>query len=92
MTIKDYLFYLPHDLLYMKKAELEKELGGLKISREQSERRMLKAEERLQELLQGQGSAEQEAQKVTQARKDLEDVRKRLDAAQTENLVSKNFY
>ncbi|XP_029678620.1 huntingtin-interacting protein 1-related protein-like [Formica exsecta] len=71
----------------MKKAELEKELGGLKISREQSERRMLKAEERLQELLQGQGSAEQEAQKVTQARKDLEDVRKRLDAAQTENLA-----
>ncbi|XP_029678640.1 huntingtin-interacting protein 1-like [Formica exsecta] len=76
-----------HINLIRKKAELEKELGGLKISREQSERRMLKAEERLQELLQGQGSAEQEAQKVTQARKDLEDVRKRLDAAQTENLA-----
>lgn len=77
--------------MYIKKAELDKELGGLKISREQSERRTMKAEERLQELLQGQGSAEQETQKVTQARKDLEDVRKRLDAAQTENLVSKNF-
>ncbi|XP_050459259.1 huntingtin-interacting protein 1-related protein isoform X1 [Cataglyphis hispanica] len=76
-----------HINLIRKKAELEKELGGLKISREQSERRMLKAEERLQELLQGQGSAEQEAQKVMQARKDLEDVRKRLDAAQTENLA-----
>ncbi|XP_070154452.1 huntingtin-interacting protein 1 isoform X1 [Polyergus mexicanus] len=76
-----------HINLIRKKAELEKELGGLKISREQSERRMLKAEEQLQELLQGQGSAEQEAQKVTQARKDLEDVRKRLDAAQTENLA-----
>lgn len=76
-----------HISLIRKKAELDKELGGLKILREQSERRTLKAEERLQELLQGQGSAEQEAQKVTQARKDLEDVRKRLDAAQTENLA-----
>ncbi|GAB1867434.1 HIP1 protein [Camponotus japonicus] len=76
-----------HISLIRKKAELDKELGGLKILREQSERRTLKAEERLQELLQGQGSAEQEAQKVTQARKDLEDVRKRLDAVQTENLA-----
>ncbi|XP_072748142.1 huntingtin-interacting protein 1 [Anoplolepis gracilipes] len=76
-----------HINLIRKKAELDKELGGLKILREQSERRTMKAEERLQELLQGQGSAEQEAQKVTQARKDLEDVRKRLDAAQTENLA-----
>ncbi|EFN68301.1 Huntingtin-interacting protein 1 [Camponotus floridanus] len=76
-----------HISLIRKKAELDKELGGLKILREQSERQTLKAEERLQELLQGQGSAEQEAQKVTQARKDLEDVRKRLDAAQTENLA-----
>lgn len=76
-----------HISLIRKKADLDKELGGLKILREQSERRTLKAEERLQELVQGQGSAEQEAQKVTQARKDLEDVRKRLDAAQTENLA-----
>lgn len=56
--------------------------------REQSERRSLKAEERLQELLQGQASAEQEAQRVTQARQDLDDVRKKLDSIQTENLVS----
>ncbi|KMQ97423.1 huntingtin-interacting protein 1 [Lasius niger] len=76
-----------HISLIRKKAELDKEWGGLKILREQSERRTLKAEERLQELLQGQGSAEQETQKVTQARKDLEDVRKRLDAVQTENLA-----
>jgi len=53
---------------------------------------MLKAEERLEELLQGQASTEQEAQRVTQARQDLEDVRKKLDAVQTENLVSKDFY
>jgi len=63
-------------------------LGGIKISREQSERRTLKAEERLQELLQGQASTEQETQRVAQAREDLEDVRKKLDAVQTENLVN----
>lgn len=71
-----------------KKAELDKEVGGIKILREQSERRTLKAEERLQELLQGQASTEQEAQRVAQAREDLEDVRKKLDAVQTENLVN----
>lgn len=60
--------------------------------REQSERRTLKAEERLQELLQGQASAEQETERVTQARKDLEDVREKLDAVQTENLVDFYFY
>ncbi|XP_020287825.1 huntingtin-interacting protein 1 isoform X1 [Pseudomyrmex gracilis] len=76
-----------HISLIRKKAELDKELGGLNLLREQSERRTLKAEERLQELLQGQASAEQETQRVTQARQDLEDVRKRLDAVQTENLA-----
>lgn len=78
-------------IITQKKAELDKELGGIKILREQSERRSLKAEERLQELLQGQTSAEQEAQRVTQARQDLDDVRKKLDSVQTENLVSKSF-
>ncbi|XP_012054187.1 PREDICTED: huntingtin-interacting protein 1 [Atta cephalotes] len=76
-----------HISLIRKKAELDKELGGIKISREQSERRTLKAEERLQELLQGQASTEQETQRVAQAREDLEDVRKKLDAVQTENLA-----
>lgn len=80
-------FYLRH-YYTRKKAELDKELGGIKLLREQSERRTLKAEERLQELLQGQVSTEQEAQRVAQARKDLEDVRKKLDAVQTENLVN----
>lgn len=77
-------------IIVRKKAELDKELGGIKILREQSERRSLKAEERLQELLQGQTSAEQEAQRVAQARQDLDDVRKKLDSVQTENLVSKD--
>lgn len=76
-----------HINLIRKKAELDKELGGIKISRGQSERRTLKAEERLQELLQGQVSTEQETQRVAQAREDLEDVRKKLDAVQTENLA-----
>ncbi|XP_014488537.1 PREDICTED: huntingtin-interacting protein 1 [Dinoponera quadriceps] len=76
-----------HIGLIRKKAELDKELGGIKILVEQSERRSLKAEERLQELLQGQTSAEQEAQRVTQARQDLDDVRKKLDSVQTENLA-----
>lgn len=80
---------LTTSLIVRKKAELDKELGGITILREQSERRSLKAEERLQELLQGQTSAEQEAQRVTQARQDLDDVRKKLDNVQTENLVSK---
>jgi len=53
------------------------------------ERRTLKAEERLQELLQGQTSVEEETQRVTQARQDLEDTRKKLDTIQTENLVNK---
>ncbi|KAH0954789.1 hypothetical protein HN011_008832 [Eciton burchellii] len=76
-----------HINLIRKKAELDKELGGLKISREQSERRTLKAEERLQELLQGQASVEEETERVTQARQDLEDARKKLDTIQTENLA-----
>ncbi|EFN85496.1 huntingtin-interacting protein 1 [Harpegnathos saltator] len=76
-----------HIGLIRKKAELDKEIGGIKILREQSERRSLKAEERLQELLQGQASAEQEAQRVMQARQDLDDVRKKLDNVQTENLA-----
>jgi hypothetical protein len=49
----------------------------------------LKAEERLQELLQGQASVEEETERVTQARQDLEDARKKLDTIQTENLVNK---
>jgi len=49
----------------------------------------LKAEERLQELFQGQASVEEETQRVTQARQDLEDTRKKLDTIQTENLVNK---
>ncbi|KAL0112446.1 hypothetical protein PUN28_012048 [Cardiocondyla obscurior] len=76
-----------HIGLIRKKAELDKELGGIKILREQSERRTLKAEERLQDLLQGQASTEREAQRVAQAREDLEEVRKKLDAVQTENLA-----
>lgn len=67
---------------------MDKQLGGVKIQQEQSERRAVEAEQRLQELIQGQTTAEQEAQRVSQARAELDDVRKEFDAAKTQNLVS----
>lgn len=54
---------------------------------DQSERRTQEAEQRLQEQVQGQATVEQEAQRVIQARADLDEVRKEYDAAKTENLV-----
>lgn len=54
---------------------------------EQSDRRTVEAEQRLQELIQGQATADQEAQRVAQARADLDEVRKKFDDVQTENLV-----
>ena len=71
------------------KAEVDKQLGGIKIVQEQSDRRTLEAEQRLQELVQGQATAEQEAQRVAQARADLDQVRQKFDAVQTENLALK---
>lgn len=58
------------------------------MAQEQAERRTLEAEQRLQEFIEGQTTAEQEAQRVAQARADLDDVRKQYDAAKTENLVT----
>lgn len=72
----------------MQKAEVDKQLGGIKLAQEQAERRTVEAEQRLQELIEGQTTAEQEAQRVAQARADLDDVRKQYDAAKTENLVN----
>ncbi|KAK0174694.1 hypothetical protein PV327_010432 [Microctonus hyperodae] len=76
-----------HITLIRKKAEVDKQLGGIKIAQEQSERRTLEAEQRLQELLQGQATADQEAQRVAQARSELDDVRKQFDQSKTENLA-----
>lgn len=76
-----------HISLIRKKAEIDKQLGGVKIQQEQSERRAIEAEQRLQELIQGQATAEQEAQRVAQARSELDDVRKEFDAAKTQNLA-----
>ncbi|XP_015598215.1 huntingtin-interacting protein 1 isoform X2 [Cephus cinctus] len=76
-----------HINLIRKKADVDKQLGGMKIVQEQSERRTQEAEQRLQELVQGQATVEQEAQRVAQARADLDDVRKQYDAAKTENLA-----
>ena len=62
-------------------------MGGLKILQEQAERKTVEAEQRLQELQQGQATVDQEAQRVAQARADLDDVRKQFDQAKTENLA-----
>ncbi|XP_034948631.1 huntingtin-interacting protein 1 isoform X2 [Chelonus insularis] len=76
-----------HISLIRKKADVDKQLGGIKIAQEQAQRRTQEAEQRLEELLQGQATAEQEAQRVAQARSDLDDVRKQYDQAKTENLA-----
>lgn len=76
-----------HICLIRKKAEVDKQLGGMKIVQEQSDRRTIEAEQRLQELIQGQTTADQEAQRVAQARADLDEVRKKFDDVQTENLA-----
>ncbi|XP_043482205.1 huntingtin-interacting protein 1 isoform X2 [Leptopilina heterotoma] len=76
-----------HICLIRKKAEVDKQLGSLKIMQEQSDRRTVEAEQRLQELIQGQATSDQEAQRVAQARADLDEVRKKFDDVQTENLA-----
>ncbi|KAG9438292.1 huntingtin-interacting protein 1 isoform X2 [Apis mellifera carnica] len=52
-----------HINLIRKKVEVDKQLGMLKISQEQSERRTTEAERRLEELIQGQAITEQERKK-----------------------------
>lgn len=58
------------------------------MSQEQSERRTLEAERRLEELIQGQAITEQEAQKAVEAQHDLDDVKQQLNDAKTQNLVN----
>lgn len=74
-------------MFHAKKADVDKQLGSIKILQEQSERRCVEADQRLQELIQGQATAEQEIQRVTQARAELDNVRTQFDAVKTENLV-----
>ncbi|KAG7189683.1 hypothetical protein KM043_017354 [Ampulex compressa] len=76
-----------HINLIRQKAEVDKQLGGIKLLHEQSERRTLEAEQRLTELIQGQATSEQEAQRVAQARQDLDNLRKEFDAVKAENLA-----
>lgn len=66
---------------------MDRQLGGIKILQEQAERKTSEAEQRLQELQQGQVTSDQEAQRVAQARSELEDVRKQFDQSKTENLA-----
>lgn len=83
-----------HINLIRKKAEVDKQLGMLKMSQEQSERRTLEAERRLEELIQGQAITEQEARKAVEAQHDLDDVKQQLTDAKTQNLalIAKNDF
>lgn len=71
----------------LQKAEIDKQLGHLKLQQEQSDRRYQAAEQRLQEAVQGQATVEEEAQRVSQARADLEEVMKEFDISKSKNLV-----
>ncbi|XP_029035816.2 huntingtin-interacting protein 1 [Osmia bicornis bicornis] len=83
-----------HISLIRKKAEVDKQLGILKMSQEQSERRTVEAERRLEELLQGQALTQQEAKKAVEAQQDLDDVKQQLNGVKTENLalIAKNDF
>lgn len=67
---------------------MDKQLGMLKMSQEQSQRRTVEAERRLEELIQGQAITEQEARKAVEAQHDLDDVKQQLNDTKTENLVN----
>lgn len=75
-----------HINLIRKKAEIEKLFGITKLNHEQLERRNQELEQRYNELIQGQATAEQEAQRVSEARLELENVRKDFDKVKNENL------
>ncbi|XP_020724235.1 huntingtin-interacting protein 1 isoform X1 [Bombus terrestris] len=83
-----------HINLIRKKAEVDKQLGMLKMSQQQAERRTFEAERRLEELIQGQAITEQEARKAVEAQHDLDDVKQQLNDAKTENLalIAKNDF
>ncbi|KZC15117.1 PREDICTED: huntingtin-interacting protein 1 [Dufourea novaeangliae] len=83
-----------HISLIRKKADVDKQLGLLKMSQEQSERRTVEAERRLDELIQGQAIGEQEARKAVEAQQDLDDVKQQLNTAKAENLalIAKNDF
>ncbi|XP_060822477.1 huntingtin-interacting protein 1 isoform X1 [Bombus pascuorum] len=83
-----------HINLIRKKAEVDKQLGTLKMSQQQAERRTFEAERRLEELIQGQAITEQEARKAVEAQHDLDDVKQQLNDAKTENLalIAKNDF
>ncbi|XP_031773653.1 huntingtin-interacting protein 1 isoform X2 [Apis florea] len=83
-----------HINLIRKKVEVDKQLGMLKMSQEQSERRTTEAERRLEELIQGQAITEQERKKTVEAQHDLDDVKQQLNDAKTENLalIAKNDF
>lgn len=87
MTEK-FAYSLRVSLCTIQKAEVDKQIGVLKMSHEKSERRTLEAERRLDELIQGQAISEQEVRKAVDAQQDLDDVKEQLNVTKAENLVN----
>ncbi|XP_078049059.1 huntingtin interacting protein 1 [Augochlora pura] len=76
-----------HISLIRKKADVDKQLGLLKVSQAQSERRTNDAERRLDELMQAQTINEQEGRKIVEAQQDLDDLKQQLHSTKSENMV-----
>ncbi|XP_063972135.1 huntingtin-interacting protein 1 isoform X1 [Diachasmimorpha longicaudata] len=76
-----------HINLIRKKAEVDKLLGSTRLSLEQSDRRAQEVNLRLEELLQGQATASQEAERVAQARSELVEVQTQFDQLKNENIA-----
>ncbi|XP_011307275.1 huntingtin-interacting protein 1 isoform X1 [Fopius arisanus] len=76
-----------HINLIRKKAEVDKLLGSTRLTLEQSERRTQEVNLRMEELLQGQVTATQEAERVSQARAELIEVQRQFDMLKNENIA-----
>ncbi|XP_076631094.1 huntingtin interacting protein 1 [Colletes latitarsis] len=83
-----------HISLIRKKAEVDKQIGLLKISQEKSERRTVEVERRLDELIQSQDITEQEARKAIEGQQDLDNIKEQLNTTKAENLalIAKNDF
>ncbi|XP_031837617.1 huntingtin interacting protein 1 [Nomia melanderi] len=83
-----------HISLIRKKADVDKQLGLLKMSQEEAQRRRIEVERRLDELVQAPAINEQEGQKIVEAQQDLDDMKQQLDTTKAENLalIAKNHF
>lgn len=77
-----------HFIFFSQKADVDKQLGLLKMSQEEAQRRRIELERKLDELVQAPAINEQEGQKIVEAQQDLDDMKQQLDTTKTENLVN----